>query len=98
MKTTTATATLTKWGNSQGLIIPKPICEALGVSVGDKLDLEAGDGNLSIRPQHKKYERTKRYTIDELFEGYDGPYKPPSDWPTQGNEIDWGAPVGKEMW
>ncbi len=31
----------------------------------------------------------KHKTIDELFEGYEGDYKP--------EEIDWGEPVGKEI-
>lgn len=30
----------------------------------------------------------KKYTIEELFEGYTGDYKP--------EELDWGKPVGKE--
>jgi len=33
---------------------------------------------------------TTRTTISELFEGYDGEYEP--------IQIDWGAPVGKEIW
>lgn len=98
MATATATGTLAKWGNSQGIIIPKRICDALGVSVGDKLELEVGDGGLSVKPQRRKYGRTKRYTIEELFEGYEGAYEPPNDWPTIGNEIDWGGPVGEEVW
>ena len=33
---------------------------------------------------------TTRTTISELFEGYEGEYEP--------IQIDWGAPVGKEIW
>ena len=33
---------------------------------------------------------TTRTTISELFEGYDGEYEP--------IQIDWGTPVGKEIW
>jgi len=33
---------------------------------------------------------TTRKTIDELFDGYDGAYEP--------IQIDWGAPVGNEIW
>jgi len=33
---------------------------------------------------------TTRTTIDELFEGYEDEYEP--------IHIDWGTPVGKELW
>ena len=33
---------------------------------------------------------TTRTSINELFEGYEGEYEPVP--------IDWGAPVGKEIW
>ena len=36
--------------------------------------------------------------LDELFEGWTGTYEPPEDWPCVGDEIDWGEPVGKEIW
>lgn len=35
-------------------------------------------------------EPVKRKSIVELFEGYDGEYKP--------TEIEWGIPIGEEIW
>lgn len=96
--TETATATLTKWGNSQGLLIPKRLCENLGIKPGDKLDITATEESITIVPVRERARRTRFVTIEELFEGYDGAYEPPSDWPTEGNEIDWGEPVGGEDW
>ena len=89
------TATLTKWGNSQGIIIPKATCERLGISVGDPLNLSIRDGKLEITPA-ARYRRTKRTSIDQLFADWHGTYTPPTDYPTSGNEIDWGEPVGSE--
>ena len=77
------TSTLTKWGNSQGIILPKSICEKMQLDVGDKLELEVLDGELRARP-------AKSYTSQALLEGYDGPGPEHVDY--------WGPPVGKEVW
>lgn len=79
-------ATLTKWGNSQGIIIPKSICEELHVKQGDELTLTVQGGELRIRP-------AKSYTIQALLADYDGPAPEPVDY-WEG----WGGPVGKEVW
>lgn len=96
--TETATATLTKWGNGQGLLIPKRLCENLGIELGDKLNITATEESITIVPVRVRSRRTRIVTIEELFEGYEGIYEPPSDWPTYGNEIDWGEPAGGEDW
>ena len=97
--TPAATATLTKWGNSQGLIIPRAICDRAGLKVGDKVDLDVTEeGSISATPSAKRFVRSRHADIATLFAGWTGPYVPPSDWPTIGNEIDWGEPVGNEVW
>ncbi len=53
----------------------------------DKLNSEFADMQTVIDKQNKDSE--KRKTIIELFEGYNGDYKP--------SEIDWGEPVGNEI-
>lgn len=40
-----------KMGNSQGILIPKPILVQLGL--GDKVDLQVRDGVIEIRPVRK---------------------------------------------
>ena len=30
---------LIKWGNSQGVILPKHLCEHIGLAVGDKVEI-----------------------------------------------------------
>ena len=34
-----ATGKLYKWGNSQGVIIPKHLCEYIGLHVGDPVEI-----------------------------------------------------------
>ena len=77
-----ATATLRRWGNSQGIVIPRDVCERLGIAIGDALELDEGRDSLTMRPR-------RTCTLDVLMEGYDGPMP---------GEYDWGAPAGKEMW
>jgi len=74
--------TLHKWGNSQGITIPKSVCEQLGIKAGDKLKLFVDGHRIMMEPE-------RECTLNALMEGYDGP--PPE-------EYDWGKPMGKEMW
>ncbi|MCL2655660.1 MAG: AbrB/MazE/SpoVT family DNA-binding domain-containing protein [Coriobacteriia bacterium] len=86
-----ATTTLMKWGNSSGIIIPKSICDLLGLERGDSLAVAVRrPGVIEITPETTHYRRRNQVSIDELFANYESSYKP--------EELDWGASVGKEMW
>lgn len=90
-------ATLTKWGNSQGILIPKALCNALGLEVGDKLELEEKDGVATLRPVAARFSRSGKKSAAEIFGAYAGGYNAPSDWGSHANEIDWGSAAGKEL-
>jgi len=79
-------AALQKWGNSQGFRLPKQLLRELNWKVDDQLILSRQEDKLVIEPAHPR----KRKTIKELFEGYTGTYHP--------QEVDWGEPVGNELW
>ena len=76
--------TIQKWGNSQGIRIPKAIVEELRWRENESLAMRAQDGKLIIEPE------AKRKNIKELFADFDGTYSPV--------ESDWGDPVGDELW
>ena len=59
-------ATLTKWGNSQGVLIPKSLCDKYGLSVGDKLIIEEGAAGIELKPQRRRF-ATHPVDLDELF-------------------------------
>ena len=44
-------AKLVKVGNSQGIRIPKPICEQCGLE--DEIEMDVRDGEIVIRPAHR---------------------------------------------
>jgi antitoxin MazE len=75
---------VTKWGNSQGVRIPRNILDDAKIMVGDPVDIHTKDEIILIRK-----ERAQK-TIEELFIGYEGTYAP--------SEINWGRPVGNEVW
>ena len=80
------TTTIQKWGNSQGIRLPKYILEAINWNEDEKLDIKTENGKIVI----EKTAQRERKNIKELFANLDGEYTP--------TDIDWGEPVGKEIW
>jgi antitoxin MazE len=81
------TTRLQKWGNSQGLRLPRHILEEAEIHVGDEVDITSKDGTIIISPiRHIR----GKYDIRELLSHIPKDYKP--------EEVDWGKPVGKEVW
>ena len=78
-------ASIRSWGNSLAVRIPAHVAKAARLHDGQEVTLEVGPDNIvSIRPQRP------RYTLDALLDQYEAPEGGVS-------EIDWGAPVGREL-
>ena len=77
---------ISKWGNSQGLRIPKEIIEALNINIGDKVRLFIEKNRLVLEPVKKK----KKYNISELVE------KIPDNYSKEAEHFS--EPMGKEIW
>ena len=80
------TVNIQKWGNSQGIRIPKHMLEELTWSDNETVDISVADGKIII----ERVCRSDRKNIKELFDGFKGTYKP--------SELDWGKPSGREVW
>lgn len=78
------TQTVTRWGHSLGIRIPKALAEQVHLEEGTVITLEVSNGNLIIKPKRKKY------NLDELLEDME-----PDNIHA---EVDLGAPVGNEVW
>ena len=88
------TTTITRWGNSSGIRIPKPVLDSLYLKNNDKVELSVVENAIIV----KKIIHTK--TIEERFEAFYGtdfetalennPYNFP--------EFQWGKPMGDEAW
>ena len=80
------TATLSHWGNSQGLRFPKSILKELNISIGDKLKIFVENQKIILEPV--KNERVK-YNIDELVKKIPKDYKATEEFDDK---------IGSEQW
>ena len=67
------TATISKWGNSQGLRFPKDIMKDLNLSIGDKVKIFTDNHKVIIEPIKEK---PKKYDINDLVKKMPDTYKP----------------------
>ncbi len=87
-------ATIQKWGNSQGLRIPKALLEALGLRENDQVELVQEENGISIR----KVSPVRHRPLEERLTAFYG--KPLEDIGRieNGPEVDWGKAEGTEVW
>lgn len=76
-----------KWGNSQGIRVPKGILQDAQIEVGDEVTVSAQAGRIVIEPLAR---------VRGLHDLKDLVSRMPKGRRTK--EADWGAPVGKEAW
>lgn len=74
-----------KWGNSQAIRIPKNILDSINLKENDEINITTKENLIVIEKVDKK-----RKNIKELFADFEGEY--------EGIDIDWGSPVGDEIW
>lgn len=49
----TTTVKLTQWGNSVGVRLPKTMLQSLGLETGQQMEIEARDGEITLRPRQR---------------------------------------------
>jgi antitoxin MazE len=77
-------AKVQKWGNSLALRIPKAVAASAEITEGTEVELTVRDGRLVIVPVEREL------TLDEML-----------DLGTPENQhglLDWGRPMGNEVW
>ncbi len=78
-------ARIQKWGNSLALRIPKSFASHSNIEQGSVVDLSLDNGRMIVEAT-----KDQEYSLDELLARV-----------TRNNlhsEVDFGAPVGKEVW
>jgi len=79
--------TVGRWGKNLAIRLPGEIVKAAGLSNGERVEIEAHDGNLVIR------RAVPHFTLEELFRG-----KSPRQWrAAYAGALDWGPDVGREV-
>ncbi len=74
-----------KWGNSASVRIPASVMAAAALDIDQAVDVREENGRVVIEPI-----RTPAYDLDELLAKM-----APATFP---DEIDFGSPVGDEIW
>jgi antitoxin MazE len=78
---------LQKWGNSQGLRVPKEVLEEVQIEVGDEVKISVQRGRIVVESTSKV---RGRYNLKSLVAKIPKGYRV--------EELDWGQPTGKETW
>jgi antitoxin MazE len=76
-----------KWGNSQGIRLSRQVLAEADIDVGDSVDLEVHEGAIVVKPVRRL---RRRHDLRELARRVPEGYEP--------QELDWGPPVGREVW
>ena len=79
------TATISNWGNSQGIRLSKKIIKNMSLAIGDKVNILVENHKIIIEPVKEK----KEFDINDLVS------KIPSNYIAQEEIVD---QVGKEVW
>ena len=87
-------ATIQKWGNSQGLRIPKILLDAVGISENDRVELIQSEDSIQI----KKSPATRHRTLEERLTAFYGKSVDELGQINDTREVDWGKPEGAEIW
>ena len=76
-----------KWGNSQGLRLSKSLLADVAIAVGDEVEVAVHEGMLLVKPVRRvRGGVSLRALIRRIPKG------------DRAAELDWGPPVGKEVW
>ena len=78
---------ISKWGNSQGVRIPRTLLEEAQLGVGETVLMTVQDGRIIIEPMCQV---RGRYRLEDLVAQI------PDD--HHAAEVEWGPAVGKEEW
>ncbi len=76
-----------KWGNSQGVRLSKELLSNSEIRIGDVVDIAVDKGTLIIKPVRRIRGGIKLRDLVRCI---------PDDY--RAEEIDWGIPVGREVW
>ncbi len=76
---------LQKWGNSNGIRIPKNILKSFNLKPNDKIELTYEDDKIIISKPKKE-----KISLEERFSKYNGE--------NLAKDFTWNNPKGKEIW
>lgn len=74
MPSAIADVRVVKWGNSQGIRIPRAVFEAAGLHLGEEVTLRVENQSIIVSPvaPQPRYKRAGHRCLEEVFTEYDG--------------------------
>jgi antitoxin MazE len=82
------TTTVAKWGNSQGIRLPKVFLRSINIAENDRLDILLQDNAIVLKKAVPRAHKTTKERIAD-FAGKSVEAQ---------QEIEWGKPAGDEIW
>jgi antitoxin MazE len=86
------TTTIVKWGNSQGIRLPKAFLQNVDISENDMVDVLVENEAIVIKKVYGKKHRTTKERLEDFYG------QNIKNITKKQEEIDWGKSVGKETW
>ncbi|MGA7306960.1 MAG: AbrB/MazE/SpoVT family DNA-binding domain-containing protein [Rhodothermales bacterium] len=81
------TTKIQRWGNSQGIRIPKDLLREAGITIGEEVVISVEEGILIVKPVSRS---RGKYKLEDLVREIPEDYEP--------GEEAWGDSAGKEVW
>ncbi|MCH5384915.1 hypothetical protein DKZ23_02760 [Limosilactobacillus reuteri] len=81
--------TLSRWGNSLSIRIPKKVLDVLKLTNDDEVLYQVKDNKIILTPKKKES------PLRKMFDGFDAEAYFKNE--PKNKEIDWGKPQGKEI-
>lgn len=79
--------TISKWGNSLAVRLPKHVTDAASLAEGSPVEIAVTDGTVTLKPARKEFK------LEDLLAGERKAKKKRAS-----KEFDWGKPAGDEIW
>jgi antitoxin MazE len=83
---------IVKWGNSQGIRLPKAFLQNINIQENDTVDVILENETIIIKKIEGKKHKTTR---ERLMDFYGEAFEQKSIFQ---EELDWGNPIGREVW
>jgi antitoxin MazE len=81
------TTAIVKWGNSQGIRLPKAFLQTINIAENDTVDVLVENEAIIIKKAYGKKHKTTKERLANFYGKTSTPI-----------EIDWGKPAGREIW
>jgi antitoxin MazE len=88
------TTAIVKWGNSQGIRLPKALLQNINIAENDTVDVLVENGAIIIKKTSGKKHKTTKERLSHFY----GKDIKAENLTEKQAEIDWGKSAGKELW